>query len=124
MLFRSSPSKAELIRAGAAFNSPLQIVSTDVHPAPTKRKLAPLASCSEPDVIISSIRKAQDDEGLIITLFETGGSDRTVALDVAGLGRVASAETVDMMERRIKSANLKKLAVPANGIVLVKALFK
>jgi len=95
--------EAEMIRLGAGFNQPLQVVATDVHEGKLPSVSAAVASCDAPNVIVSSVRKAQDDEALIFHLFETAGKETTasVALDATMLGRVAGAEEVDFLERPV-----------------------
>jgi alpha-mannosidase len=118
---------ADLVRLGAAFNHPLAVVATDAHAGDLPA--AAEGACVTPDgVVLSSVRKAQDDDALIFHLFETAGRDATarVTLDARVFGTVTAAEEVDFLERPVEKPTAKRLPrgftvdLPARGITAVK----
>jgi len=118
---------ADLVRLGAAFNHPLGVVSTDVHRGTLPASAAAVAGVAA-NVVISSARRAQDDEAVIFHLFETAGK-KTVAkvtLDAALMGAVAEAVAVDFLERPVAASTARatkegfSVTVPALGIAAVK----
>ena len=125
-----APADADLIRLGAAFNHPLQVVATDVH-AGRLPSASPAAACRAPGVILSAIKKAEDDDAVIFRLFETAGKDTAaqVTLDASLLGEAATAVEVDLLERDLPASTAKttaggfRVSLPAHGIASVKVTF-
>jgi alpha-mannosidase len=123
-----TPTTAEMVRLGAAFNHPLVVVSTDVHEGDLPSAAAGIASLTPENVILSSIRQSQDGEGLIFHLYETAGKQAAakVALDKALMGTALEAVEVDFMERPIDPSTAKPTAdgfsvtILAHGIAAVK----
>jgi alpha-mannosidase len=121
----------DLVRMGAAFNHSLIAVPTDVHKGRLPAAAAAIADEVTPNVILSGLKKAEDDESLIFHLFETAGKKTVakVALSAAVLGVLADAVEVDLLERPVadSSARLTKggfsVTVPAHGIAAVKVSF-
>ena len=121
----------DLVRMGAAFNHSLIAVPTDVHKGRLPAAAAAVADELAPNVILSSLKKAEDDESLIFHLFETAGKKTVakVALGAAILGTATEAVEVDLLERPVadSSARLIKngfsVTVPAHGIAAVKVSF-
>lgn len=118
----------EAIREGQAFNHPVRVVSTDVHKG--------ILPCSgqfirvSPDtVILNAIKKAEDDEALILRLFNP--TNRKVTAKIESIGKLlapwAKAEEIDLLERPVAKSSCKAIgrmitiAVPARGIVSVRA---
>jgi alpha-mannosidase len=124
------PAVADLVRMGAAFNHPLLVVPTDVH-AGRLPATAAAVSAAPDSVIISSLKRAEDDDGLVFHLYETAGKAATarVALDPAMVGAPAEAVEVDFLERPAANSSAKatrggfSVAVPAYGIACVKVTF-
>jgi alpha-mannosidase len=101
-------SVAQLVKLGAAFNEPLQVISTDLHAG----ALPPAASAAgvTPDtVILSSIKKAEDSDDLIFRLFEADGKTATakVQIDPRVLGKAVEATEVDFLERPTASSSAR-----------------
>ncbi|HEY3323640.1 MAG TPA: glycoside hydrolase family 38 C-terminal domain-containing protein [Planctomycetota bacterium] len=122
---------ADLTRMGAAFNQPLQVVPTDVHKG-TLPKQAELLSCEPGNVLVSSIKKAEDERALIVRLYETSGEATTAKVSLnAGLwGAISGAEEVDLLEKPLAKSTAKaskggfRVSVPAYGIASVKVRFE
>ncbi len=122
------PSSAELIRLGAGFNHPLAVLSTDVHKGTLPSSAVGITAVTPDNVILSSIRKAQDDDGFIVHVYETAGKQAAakVAFDKILMGTVESAVEVDFMERPIETSTAKTTAdgfgvtIPAHGIAAVR----
>jgi len=121
---------ADLVRLGAGLNHPLMVVGTDVHaaalpPAATSVTAAPA------NVVVSSVRQAEDGSGLVFHLFETAGRKAAakVTLDATVMGRPAEAVEVDLLERPLAASGAKAtkdgfaVTVPAHGIAAVKVAF-
>ena len=126
----SAPVAADLIRMGAAFNHPLQVVATDIHDG----KFPPQAAgvCIEPaNVVISSVKKALDGDDIIVRIFETDGRAcaARVAFDKNLLGLPAKALEVDLLENPAEkstangSKNGFSVKLPAHGIASVRVKF-
>jgi alpha-mannosidase len=125
-----APPAADLVRLGAAFNHPLLVAATDVH-AGTLPARGAAVSAGPANVVVSSVRQAQDDGGIIFHLYETAGkaAKAKVALDAALMGRPAEAIQVDLLERPVAKPSAKvakdgfTVSVPARGIAAVKVTF-
>ena len=125
-----APAAADLVGLGAAFNHPLLVTATDVH-AGTLPATAAALSAGPANVVISSVRQAQDDGGIIFHLYETAGKAAAakVALDATLVGKAAEAVEVDLLERPVAKSSAKvtkdgfSVSVPARGIAAVKVTF-
>ena len=123
---------AELFRMGASFNLPLLPVSTNVHNGPLPAVSGSVITCKPSNVLITTIKKAEDEDAIIVRLLETAGKDTTanVTLDNKLIGAVADVVEVDLIERPLKSSTAKAIGagfsvkLPANGIASVKVNFK
>ena len=127
----AAPAAADLVRLGAAFNHPLMVVAADVHPGNLPAAASAVAAAPA-NVVISSVRRADDGPGIVFHLFETAGKDAAakVTLDLRLLGKPAEAVEVDLLERPVAAGTAKATAdgfrvkVPARGIAAVKVLFE
>jgi alpha-mannosidase len=118
-----------MTRLGAAFNHPLQVVSTDVHTG----RLAPAVSgvaVSPSDVVVTAVKKSEADESIVFRLLETSGKASTARLDVAPLlGAPTGAEEVDLLERPVAKGTARlgsgavTVSVPAYGVASVRVRF-
>jgi len=123
---------AKLVRLGAGFNHPLVPVPTDVHKGLLPADSGPVVSAAPANVVVSSVKKCEDDDAIICRLFEADGkaADARVALSKALLGRIADAAEVDLLERPIDPSTAKAtktgftVRIAANGIASVKVAFK
>ncbi len=120
-------SMAEAIRRGAAFNHPLCAVGTGIHDG--RLGLAGQFLAVEGDsVILSTVKKAEDGEALILRFSETAGREALarVRFDKGMIGRPMAAQEVDLLERVVEGGTATvngqevSLKVPAHGIASVK----
>ncbi len=123
---------SEMVRLGASFNHPLQIIYTDTHEGPLPSDVDFLVSSGQENVIVSSLKKAEQDEGIILRLFETDGKEgkASVLFNDSLLGKIAGVEEVDILERPLDKSTARlsdkgiEVEVPAYGIVSLKLYFK
>ncbi len=123
---------SEMVRLGASFNHPLQIIYTDAHKGDLPSAVDFLMACEQENVIISSLKKEERDDGIILRLFETDGKKgkASVIFNDSLLGKIASVEEVDLLERPIQKSSVRmteegiEVDVPAYGIVSLKLIFK
>ena len=122
---------SELMRLGAAFNHPLQVVATDVHAG----RFAPQdwGLRVEPrTVIVTAVKKPEDGDGLIVNLLETAGKATTakVSINPRLLGRVNAICESDFLEAPLDSSTAGPaqdgftVEMTANGIASVRAAFE
>ena len=117
----------DLVRLGAGFNHPLLVVASDVHAGKLPPEAA-LVSVGAENIVISSVKQAEDEDALVVHLYETAGKKTVarIALNAAILGTPAEAVEVDFMERPLEVSTAKVTAdgfsvtVPAYGIAAVK----
>jgi len=121
-------SITDLTQLGAAFNHPLEPVSTDIHHGKLPPQAELLSRVAPASVVVSSLRKAQSGDGYIVTIYETAGTQVNAVLKVNPLlfGSVAHVVVVDMMERPVPESSARmmrdgfRVVLPAYGIVSVK----
>ncbi|MFA5863908.1 MAG: glycoside hydrolase family 38 C-terminal domain-containing protein [Phycisphaerae bacterium] len=123
-------SVAQLTRLGEAFNHPLQIVSTDVHKGTLPSQVSALAVSDTENVLITTLKKAEDQDAIILRLLETLGRPTTARIKIHRLlGTPIEAVEVDFLERAVEksSARIVKdgltVKLPAHGIAGVKITF-
>jgi alpha-mannosidase len=117
---------AAAIRQGIAFDHSLRVVGTDVHPGPLPES-AELVSATPTTVILSTLKKAEDGEALLVRLFDPSGQATTarVTFNAALLGKIRDAVEVDLLERPLAASSAKvkgntvSVALPARGIATV-----
>jgi len=122
---------ADLVRLGAAFNDPLQVVNTDVHAGELPATSGAIVESRPANVIVSAIKKAEDENAVVVRLCETAGkpTQARVRLHAGMMGTVSRAVEVDLMERELDESSAKAAAdgfsvkVPAYGIASVKLSF-
>jgi alpha-mannosidase len=130
--FGKVPSSAEMIRRGAGFNHPLQVVATDLHEGALPAKAKAVVECDQANVMIAAIKKAEDEDAVIVRLYETAGKAVTagVSLDKAILGSVQKAVEMDLLEQELPKSSAKatgegfSVKIPAYGLASVKVSFK
>ncbi len=122
----------DLVRLGASFNHPLQVVSTDAHKGRLPAAGAAVSSIRPANIVLSSVKKAEADDAVVFRLYETDGraANARVVVDETLWGRPAEAVQVDLLERPVKNSTAKagknafSVAVPAHGIASVKVHFE
>ncbi len=114
------------IRAGEEFNSPMAVVSTTVQ----KGELPPEKSFLEAltgNVFISTIKKAEDSDAVVIRMFEAEGKETRARIKINGLVKAgAAAVETDVLERPVEKNTASfdgetlTVTVPAYGQATVK----
>jgi alpha-mannosidase len=117
MPFAGSLATADAIRLGNDLNHPLRIVGTDTHPGHLPPE-AGFASVSPSNAILCGFKKAEEEEGVVLRLFESEGRRTTarIRLDREMLGRAASVVETDLLERPVPKSTAR---VTADGISVV-----
>jgi len=119
-------SISEATRVGASFGMPMNLVSTDVHEGklPVSKGFVEILT---PNVILASVKKAEDSDAVIVRLYEMEGKATEAKVKISDIVKSsASAVQVDVMEQPLKksSAKLEKdvltVKIPAHGLVSVK----
>ncbi len=87
---------AGVVRAAYEFNIPLRAVGATPHAGPLPPAAAWLA-VDRPEIVIETVKLAEDGDGLIVRGYEATGS--TVAAQVAAGIAVNAAEETDLLER-------------------------
>jgi alpha-mannosidase len=123
-------STADMTRLGAAFNRPLQVVSTDVHGGRLAPAASGLAAVGPADVVVGAVKKAEADGSIVFRLVETAGRASTARLEIAPpLGTPTAAEEVDFLERPVAKGTARlgsgavTVDVPAYGVATVRVRF-
>jgi alpha-mannosidase len=118
--------EAMTVRQGYELNYPLMAVTTMPHPGPLPAEKSFFAT-AEDNVVITAVKKAADDDGLIIRFYEWAGKKGTTHLNLPE--PAVAAWEVNLMELAQSplslAANPTVLAVPVNPyeIKTVKVLF-
>ena len=73
---------------------------------------------SNPDIVVESVKKAEDSDAIIIRMYETKGGNATTALNFTK--SIKSAYLVDLMEENEKETDLSKIEFHGFEIVTVK----
>jgi len=119
---------SEAIREGQNFNHPVRVVNTDVHKGPLPRN-GQFIRVLPDAVILNAIKKADDDEALILRLFNPTNRKVTARIESSGklLAPWAKAGEIDLLERPLAKSSCQVIGrmitvvVPARGIVSVRA---
>jgi len=123
---------SELFRMGASFNLPLLPVSTDIHKGALPAITGSVIACKPSNLLVTAIKKAEDENAIVIRLLETAGKDTAanVMLNTRLMDTAADVVEVDLIERPQKNStavaakNGFSVKIPANGIASVKVNFK
>jgi alpha-mannosidase len=127
-----APAVADLVRLGAGFNHPLLVIGTDVHSGRLPSAGAALAGVAPANIVVTSLKKAEAFDALIVRVQETAGrkTRATLKLDAALVGRPAEALEVDLLERPAAASTAKvseqavSVQVAALGIASVRIAFR
>ncbi len=117
---------AEAMRQAEAFNVPLSVVGTELRGG----GLQPTGSYAEvltDNVILASLKRAEDSEALIVRLYEVEGTATEARVRLSGLVEgEAEAQEVDLLERPLQTSTARMegetlvVTVPAYGIATVR----
>ena len=97
-----------VIQAGYELNVPLRVVPLESHAGNAPAKMS-FVSVNEPNVIIEAVKKAEDDDGIIVRLYEAARRNANATLHF-GIP-VKSAEVVNLMETHVAPLSIKENAV-------------
>ncbi len=97
---------AQLWRAGYEFNTPFIANKTDVHKGRLPREHSFVSVDSE-SVYLTSLKRAEDDDALVLRLVETKGQSDTAQLRFNGGLGIRSAEETDMLELNPRLLNVE-----------------
>jgi alpha-mannosidase len=122
---------AAAIRQGIAFDHGLRVVGTDIHPGALPAA-AELLSGAPATTILSTLKKAETEEALLLRFFDPTGRATTAraTLNAAVLGKVLDAVEVDLLERPLQASSAKvkgntvSVSLPARGIASVRVRLK
>jgi alpha-mannosidase len=97
----TAPNAAELMRRGAAFNQPLQVVTAEEHEGSLPARSGEMLSVEPENVLLTACKRAEDGRGWVLRLLETAGRETaaTVRLGSDLPGEVVSAVETDLLER-------------------------
>ena len=124
--FGGELSLLEAIDRGNALNHPLKVVSTDAHEGEVPGtgqflSVGPASAC------LSGIKKAENDEALVVRLYNPTRRKVTARIQVGGHAeKTGKVRAVDLMERPVRGARSKgsgasvTAEVPAGGISAVQ----
>jgi alpha-mannosidase len=125
--FHDTPaSRADLTRLGAAFNHPLIVFPARMRNG-SRPTIQGFVEELTPNVVVSSLKNAEDGDGLIVRLVEHNGvsTDARVRLSPELLQGIGSAVPVDLIERPAAGratldGGVLSAHVPAHGITTVR----
>jgi alpha-mannosidase len=113
------------MRAAAALNQPLAVITTDFHagPLPTSDGYVELLT---PNVALAALKRSEDTDAVIVRLYETGGRDVEARVRLTRLVAPGScAVETDLLERPLATNAARMegdtlvVRMPAHGIVSV-----
>jgi alpha-mannosidase len=127
MPFDGEMSVAQATKAARDFNQALRVVGTDVHEG-TLPASAEVLSVQPDNVILSAVKKAEDDNALVLRIHETEGKKTTARIELNAqiLGTAREAVEIDLVERPAPSntakveGNAVLVDVPAHGIASIR----
>ena len=113
-------------RAGEEFNSPLAVVSASVQNGELPAEMS-FVDVMTPNVFVSTVKKAEDSDAVVIRMFEAEGKKTTAKIKLASIVKAgANAVETDVLERPLAKNGAKlegdtlTVPVPAFGIATVK----
>jgi alpha-mannosidase len=120
-----SPSLAT--RWGYDYNQPFNVVNTPDHPGDLPLHLA-AAELLTPNVMLSALKKAEDDDALIVRLYEMEGNAVTAQLRLSETLAAPNAPAVetDLLEQPLArntarmTDGMLQVDIPAHGIATIK----
>ncbi len=117
-------------RLARGLNHPLRAIATGIHGGKLGRT-GSLVAVEGTGLVVSGIKKAEDEDALIVRVYETAGRDvdGVIKLNPA-LGKVSDACEVDLVERKLASSSAKvdgnsiRVRIPARGLCSVKVALR
>jgi alpha-mannosidase len=113
-------------RLGEEINSPMSVTSASLQEGDMPSEKSFLESLS-PNVFVSTIKKAEDSNAVVVRLWESQGIETTAKIKIDGLvDAKAKAVETDTLERPVAKSSAKfdgkilTVKVPAHGIATVK----
>jgi alpha-mannosidase len=94
---------AGVIQEAYAFNQPLNAVTVEKHEGILPDAFS-LVSCDAPNVIVETVKKAEDDDNMIVRLYEAWNSKATATLTVPE--GFTGAQLVNLMEEYVEDLPL------------------
>jgi len=122
----------DFMKLASEFNHSLKVVNTDIHDGGLPAVTENLISIQPDNVILTSIKKAEDDDNLILRLIEAEGIavSAQVSLNPEVFGKIKKIFETDLLERAvsgsvmINTGNSFSVDIPAYGITTVKIALK
>ncbi|MGB9595758.1 MAG: alpha-mannosidase [Candidatus Poribacteria bacterium] len=106
------------------FNAPLEVVETDIHSGNLANSFS-LFSIEPSEIIVSAIKKAENDSAMIIRLFNI--SDRQIIAKLTTFQPIKKATIVNMLEEHLEdlkaSENSLSFNIKCNQIITLKIIF-
>jgi len=130
--FAGSMKDADAIRLGQRFEHRLRAVSTSSHQG-SLPAASHLLRCSPSSVVVGTLKRAEQEEGAIVHVFNSTSRGVTAKLQFNKklLGQVSKAVEVDLMERPLSQSsagmaegNTATVKVPAQGFSALRVQFK
>ncbi|MBI3483647.1 MAG: alpha-mannosidase, partial [Acidobacteria bacterium] len=117
--------EAGTVRRGYELNTPLLAIATQAHTGslPTANSFI---SIEPADAIVTAIKKAEDDDGLIIRFYESAGRDTQVSLRVPpGATRAVETNLMEKEEKALGIDSRGRILIPTRAyeIKTVKVMF-
>jgi alpha-mannosidase len=130
--YGSGLSPADMVRMGAAFNHPLQMIYTDTHEGDLPPNADSLITSEPANIIVSSLKMAEGKEAVVVRLYEAEGKKVTARLthNPILLGEIKSVEEVDLLERPLDDSTVRlsekgvEVEMAPYGIITLKLKFK
>ncbi|RPJ50249.1 MAG: alpha-mannosidase, partial [Chloroflexi bacterium] len=101
----------KVVQAGYEFNIPLRQVTIQPHPGYRPAQAA-LFTLDQPNIIVEAVKKAEDDQAMIIRMYESSHASAAAKLQFGF--PVTSVEETNLMEALIKPLRVKDNAVVLN----------
>ena len=122
-----SLTAAELTALSAQFAAPMETAATDVHEGRFGPVLAGVESVEPAGVVLTGIKKCEDDEALLVRLLNTTArvAAARVKLNPDLLGNAGDPQEVDLLERALDggaslSGTTIKVKIPPCAVASVK----